>query len=99
MSHTKNHTISEEGIKPHTWRLSDRIIGNKTHNETANRGRQTGRHENRTAIHSRIRQNGWVNKNNVSHGQESRDPSEDLSAHVRAVFTEFKKLFQHVRIL
>src|SRR6516165_2250648 len=66
----------------------DGIIGVERHHQGRDRGRDAGRDEHRALVHARIAEDLRVDEDDVDHGEESRDPGDELGAHVAAALAQ-----------
>ena len=85
-AHGSNDREREECVEAHAGRHADRPVGDKRHDDRAERSGETGRHENRAFIHARGGQDIRVDKDDVRHRQEGRHAGDDFRPRVGAVF-------------
>jgi hypothetical protein len=78
----------EERIEPHAWRKRDGIIGVERHHQGRDRGRDAGGDEHRALVHARIAQDLRVDEDDVDHGEESRNPGDELGTHIAAALAQ-----------
>ena len=78
----------EERIEPHARRERDGIIGVERHHQGRDRGRDAGRDEHCALVHARIAEDLRVDEDDVDHGEESRDPGDELGMHIAAALAQ-----------
>ncbi len=90
-----DHGEGKKGVQAHARCHADRPVGHKGHDERAQSSSQAGGYKNGIAIHPCGRQDVWIHKNNVGHGQEGSDTCQDLGTDVGAMLSEFEETFKH----
>ena len=86
VAHLSHHYVGEVSVQTHTRRERHRPIGEQTHEKTRDSGRKTGTYEDRSMIHTGLRHNRWIDKDNVRHRKEGSRSSKHLPSYGGAIF-------------
>ena len=85
--------VGEERVEAHASGLSVRNVGEQAHDKRARDGCDDGCEEHAAPRHARLRQDLWIDDDDVRHCEERGQTGHDLSGHGGAVLLKMEELF------
>jgi hypothetical protein len=93
-AHTFDDGVGEVGVKAHAGREGEGVVGDCTHEDGAEGGAKAGGGGDRGEGHASLREDGWVDEDDVGHSDEGGKACDDLGAPVGVVMGEAEVLLQ-----
>ena len=91
--------VGEEGVQPHAGGHRHREIGPEAHDGAADDRRPDCCGNGGFFGYARVRKDAWIDENDVSHGNESRQAGEDFRFDGRPLFAQLENTFQYALCL
>ena len=99
VAHLQDDRKGEEGVQAHARCQSEGIVGEKGHAQRPDKGSQGGCREDGTFVHAGGAHDGRVDGQDVGHGHEGRDTSQDFRADRRAIFAQVEETVEEGRLV
>ena len=99
VAHLQDDGKGEEGVQAHARCQGEGVVGKEGHAQRPDEGGQGRRREDGAFVHAGGTHDGRVDGQDVGHGHERRDASQDFRADRRAVFTQVKEPVEKRRLV
>lgn len=93
-AHTFDDRVGEVGVEAHAWGKREWVVCECAHEDASEGCAEAGGGGDGGQRHSGLRQDGWINEDDVSHRDEGGDAGENLSAPVGSVLVEAEVVLQ-----